>query len=405
MHSLCLQWSKDMDVKMKRKILLGLLLILVTSCCNGCWDRKELKTLAIIAGLGVDRGPDGKLRGTIQYINPSMIKTGGAQSSGGGDEATAAIWVTQGIAPTQFGADRQTRFQTSRSMYLSQMQILIFGKEVVTREGIRAVFDIHARYPQERLTAMVLIAKETANAALKAQNPLEKIPALALVNQINSSAKMTGQVLPVRHIDLFKMLISKTRAPTVPQVEVVQSAGVKTLRLAGTVVFKKDRWTGELTDTETRGLMWVLGRVQRALLEITGPTGRGRGALEILSATGKIRPRLRNGAVTMEIRVVAQANLVEVMVPENWSTPEKMQRLGAIGSTMIRREILSAWKVARRLDADIYGFGEAVGRKYPREWKRMEPHWDQIFPQIKLAIKVETNVVKTSELVKPLLPQ
>jgi spore germination protein KC len=405
MHSLCLQWSKDMDVKIKRKILLGLLLILVTSCCNGCWDRKELKTLAIIAGLGVDRGPDGKLRGTIQYINPSMIKTGGAQSSGGGGEAAAAIWVTQGIAPTQFGADRQTRFQTSRSMYAPQMQVVIFGKEVVAQEGIRAMFDMHARYPQERLTEMVLIAKGTANAVLKAQNPLEKVPALALVNQINSSYKMTGQVLPVRHIDLFKMLISKTRAPTVPQVEVVQSAGVKTLRLAGTAVFKKDRWTGELTNTETRGLMWVLGRVQRALLEITGPAGQGRGALEILGATGKFRPKLRDGAVTMEIRVVAQANLVEVLVPENWSTPEKMQQLGATGSAIIRQEILVTWKKARRLNTDIYGFGEAIGRKYPQEWKAMEPHWDQIFPKIKLAIKIEMNVVKTSELIKPLLPQ
>jgi spore germination protein KC len=389
---------------MDRKILLGLLLIFATICCNGCWDRKELKTLAIIAGIGVDREPDGKMQGTIQYINPGMIKTGGGGGDSADGEAAAAIWVTQGIAPTQFGADRQTRFQTSRSMYFSQMQVLIFGKEVVTRGGIRAAFDLHARYPQERLTAMVLIAKETANAALKAQNPLEKIPALALVNQINSSSKMTGQVLPIRHIDLFKMLISKTRAPTVPQVEVVQSAGVKTLRLAGTVVIKKDHWAGELTDTETRGLMWVLGRVQRALLEITGPSGQGRGALEVIKATGNFRPKLRGDAVTMEIWVAAQANLVEVMVPENWSTPEQMRRLGRTGSAIIRREILAAWRKARRLNTDIYGFGEAVGRKYPREWKTMEPRWDQIFPKIKLTIKVETRVVKTSELIKPLLP-
>jgi spore germination protein KC len=392
---------------MERKIIFGLILIFVTSCCNGCWDRKELKTLAIIAGVGLDRGPSEKLQGTIQYINPSMIKTGGAQSSGGGGggETATATWVTQGIALTQFSAHRQTRLQTSRSMYLPQMQVIIFGKEVVAWKGIRPLFDLHARYPQERLTAMVLIAKGTANAVLKAQNPLDKIPALALVNQINFSSKMTGQVLPVRHIDLFKMLISKTWEPALPQVEVVQSGALKNLRLAGTAVFKKDRPVGELNPTETRGLMWVLGRVQRALLQITGPPGHGRGALEVIKAAGKFQPKLRDGAVTMEIKVATQANLVEVLVPENWSTPEKLRQLGAIGSTIIRREILSAWKVARRLNTDIYGFGEAVGRKYPQEWKKMEPRWDQIFPKIKLAIKVETRVVKTSELVKPLLPQ
>jgi spore germination protein KC len=384
---------------MDRKILLGLLLIFATTCCNGCWDRKELKTLAIIAGMGLDRDPDGKLQVTFQYINPSAIK-----SADSGGETPAAVWVTQGIGPTQFGAGRRTRLQTSRNLYFPQMQVMIFSKEFVAREGIRVAFDMHVRYPQERLTEMVLIAKGTANAALKAQDPIGKIPVLSLVSLINFSAKTTGQVLPVRHIDLFQLLISKTRAPAIPQVEVVPSGGTKVLRLAGTAVFKKDRWAGELTDTETRGLMWVLGRVQHALLEITGPSGQGRGALEILSATGKIRPQLHNGAVTMEIRVAAQANLVEVLVPENWSTPEKMRQLGATGSAIIRREILAAWRKARQLNTDIYGFGEAVDRKYPREWKTMESRWDQIFPTIKLAIKVETNVVKTGELIKPLLP-
>jgi spore germination protein KC len=384
---------------MNRKILLCVILILTVICCNGCWDRKELKTLAIIAGMGLDRTPDGKLAVTFQIINPGGVKSGAAPSEGGGG-APSAVWATQGIAPTEFAAGRRTRFQTSRSLYLAQMQILVFSKEVVTKEGIRKEFDMHARYPQERLTSMIVIAKGSANDVLKAQPPLDRIPTLALVNQINSCSKMTGQVLPVRHIDLFKMLISATREPILPQVEVVQSGGAKLLRLAGTAVFKKDHWAGELNNTETRGLLWVLGRVQHALLEIDE-----RGSLEIIGATGKFQPKLCGKAVTMEIKVTTQANLVEVRVPENWSTPEKLRQLGKVGSAIIRREILSTWKSARRFNSDIYGFGEAVGRKYPQEWKKMEQNWDQIFPTIKLAIKVETQVVKTSALVKPLLPQ
>jgi spore germination protein KC len=385
---------------MNRKILLSVFLILTVICCNGCWDRKELKTLAIIAGMGLDRTPDGKLAVTFQIINPGGVKSGATPSEGGGGAAApSAVWVTQGIAPTQFAAGRRTRFQTSRSLYLPQMQIIVFSKEVVTKEGIRKEFDMHARYPQERLTAMIVIAKGNANDVLKAQNPLDRIPTLALINQINTCSKMTGQVLPVRHIDLFKMLISKTRDPILPQVEIVQSDGAKILRLAGTAVFKKDHWVGELNNTETRGLLWVLGRVQHALLEIDK-----HGSLEIIGATGKFQPKLCGGVVTMEIKVTTQANLVEVIVPENWSTPKKLRQLGKVGSAIIRREILATWRKARRLNADIYGFGEAVGRKYPREWKEMEPRWDRIFPKIKLVIKVETTVVKTSELTKPLLP-
>jgi spore germination protein KC len=394
---------------MKRRILLGLLLFLMTSCCNGCWDRKELITLAIIAGMGLDRGPDGKLLVTIQFINPDAIKSGSGQSKGGngdgGGKTPSAVWVTQGTGPTQFGAARRTRFQSSRSMYFPQLQVLVFGREVVRHDGIRKAFDLHARYPQERLTSMIVIAKGSANEVLKAQNTLDKIPALALVSQINLSAKMTGQTLPIRPIDLFKALISKTRTPVVPQVEVVRNGETQILRLAGTAIFKKDRLTGELTNNETRGLMWVLGRVQHTLLEITGPSVQGCIALEILGATGKLQPELRAGQLIMKIRVTAQANLVDALTPKNWSTSARLQQLNKMSSTTIRREILTTWRKARRLNTDFYGFGEAVNRKYPREWKVMEPHWDQIFPKIKLAITVETNVVKTGELIKPLLPQ
>jgi spore germination protein KC len=396
---------------MNRKTILGLILIVAMSCGNGCWDRKELKTLAIVAGIGLDQSPDGKMLTTIQYIDSKMVKSSDRKNQsgrdGGNETSTAAVWVVEGTGPTVFGATSRTRLEVSRIMYTSQLQLLIFGKQLVEKEGngIRAAFDAHARYSQERLTAMVLIAKGTAAAVLKVATPLDKIPALALVSMINSSSQMTGQVLPVRQIDLFKMLISKSRAPAIPQIEVAQNGEAKILRLSGTAVLKNDRWAGELSNTETRGIAWVLGRVQHALLEITGPSGQGRGALEVIKATGKFQPKLRGGVVTMEIKVAVQANAVEVLVPENWSTPEKLRRLGATGSAVIRREILAAWKVARRLHADIYGFGEAVGRKYPREWKTMEPRWEHIFPQIRLAIQIETDVVKTGELVKPLLPR
>jgi spore germination protein KC len=72
---------------MNRKILLCVILILTVICCNGCWDRKELKTLAIIAGMGLDRTPDGKLAVTFQIINPGGVKSGAAPSEGGGGAA------------------------------------------------------------------------------------------------------------------------------------------------------------------------------------------------------------------------------------------------------------------------------------------------------------------------------
>ncbi len=356
----------------------------------------------------MDMSPDGKYLATFQFINPSMVKNGGSgqqeQSSGGGGQGPA-VWVTEGKSLTPAGGGFVISFQSTRFSYFTHMKAIIIGKEAA-RHSIRKAFDLHARFPQERLTQLILIAKGTANEVLKASTPLEKIPGLSMEPLVNSTVSMTSEVIPVRSIDLFKALISKTRAPVITQVEVVSNDnGEKLLRLSGSAVIRKDRWVAELDGRETRGLAWVLNKVKRTVYELREQSGEVFVAIEILNATSKIRTEIRNGQVIINIDVKAEANIIDLLVAEDWSTPEKMRQLGQMTSNMIRREIMATWRKARHLNADIYGFGEAVRRKHPRAWKKMEPEWERIFPQIRLRVKVETNVVSAGELIKPPLPQ
>lgn len=317
--------------------------------CNGCWDKNELKNLALISGMGVDRTSDGKYITTFQVIIPSMVKEGGSGSKGpgggggSGGGMTQAVLVTSGESMTGFGSARVNRFWISRNLYLPTSQVIVFGQDAA-RQGIRSAYDLYARYPQKRLTEMVVVAKGTASEILKAQNQIDKIPAIALITLMNDSYNWTGQVIATRSIDLFEYRVSKTRAAVMPQVEVITApVGEKVIKMSGTAVIRKDRLVGELNENETRGLLWVLGKVKLALLEIGDKSGKGMASLEVTQA--------------------------------------------------------------RSLNADIYGFGEAVKRKHPREWKTMKSKWDKIFPQIKLAIKVETTVFSSGELLKPPLPQ
>lgn len=45
------------------------------------------------------------------------------------------------------------------------------------------------------------------------------------------------------------------------------------LRAGGTAVFKKDKLVGWLDNAETRGLLWVLGKVQSGILVVPAPGG------------------------------------------------------------------------------------------------------------------------------------
>lgn len=388
------------------RLVLILMIVLTLIGCPGCWDQKELKTLGIVAGIGVDRTPDGKLAVSFQVINPGLVKGGGGRASGGGGGAQTApaVSVFQGEDVTNFSAGRKNRFQSSRNFYFGHGQIVVIGQDAAKQE-IHAFFDLYSRWPQFRLSQMILIAKGTAHDVLAAQIPIDRIPAIGLVSIVNSSAAATGEAIAVRTIDLFQFLISKTRAAVIPQVEAVTGEeGEKNLQLSGTAVIKKDRWIGELDNTETRGLSWVINRVKTSALNVKDQRGRVIGTLEIVESTGKFKPELRGGKILIRIQIDVQSKLSDLMVAEEWTTPDKMQELGKLGSAVIRREIWSTWKKARRLNADIYGFGEAIARKYPREWKTMEQQWDRIFPQIDLSVKVETTVTRAGELIKAPLP-
>lgn len=105
----------------------------------------------------------------------------------------------------------------------------------------------------------------------------------------------TSKVYPVTLQDLTKDLASKTKTAVLPMIELVSTSKKKTIMLDGTAVFKSDRMVGELNINETRGLLWVLGKVHSGIIVFKLPPYRHDISMEILEANRQIRPELRNG--------------------------------------------------------------------------------------------------------------
>ena len=95
----------------------------------------------------------------------------------------------------------------------------------------------------------------------------------------------------------------------------VDCGGEKAVRVNGMAVFKKDKMVGVLSEDETRGVLWVLGKVSSAAInvEIAG----GIASIEVLSAQGSATPVVSDGKVTMKVSVSANAKLTEQTCEEN----------------------------------------------------------------------------------------
>jgi spore germination protein KC len=68
----------------------------------------------------------------------------------------------------------------------------------------------------------------------------------------------------------------------------------------------------------------------------------------------------------------------------------------------VRSEIKAALKKGQKeLKTDIFGFGFALYRKYPRLWhKEYEKKWQDLFPDVTINIDVRAKILNTGTGIK-----
>ncbi len=382
-------------------------LLCIVSLC-GCWNNRELETLGIVMGLGLDTPEgDGGVQLTAQLIRPGELRSGqnaGGDSGGGTGGGTENFWNVQSTGDTVFSAVRDVTDQSSRRLFFPHNQVLIFGK-AIAQEGVRQYIDFFVRDPETRDNVCVLVAEGSAKEILSVKPMLEKYPATKITKMVEIQEKSASQVVAVRLGDFVKRLLSTTAAPVAPMIRASGEGEEPSLTITGTAVFKDDRLVGTLDKTEGRGLLWVLSEVKSGIINVEEPDGGGLVALEIIRASGKMTPELRDGKIVMKINVKVEGNVGETTGKGSLASNEALTKLEVSMAQAVHGEVFAAFQKAKALTADIFGFGEAVRGKYLTEFKTMEGNWDEVFRTIELEVNVHAELRLTGRINNPAVPQ
>jgi spore germination protein KC len=113
----------------------------------------------------------------------------------------------------------------------------------------------------------------------------------------------------------------------------------------------------------------------------------------------KIKPKIDGGEVTITVDITAEGRLQDLVVsPGETPRMDKSldQDLENRFAEAIRRDCERALTRAKELNADIFGFGNAVYRKHPRLWeKELAGRWDEIFPRLSVEFLVEAPIKRS----------
>ncbi|MFZ5753253.1 MAG: Ger(x)C family spore germination protein [Bacillota bacterium] len=384
------------------KILVLLLIILII---GGCWNRRELNTLAIVSGLALDKAEEpGKIRITAQIIKPGEMKVPQAGGgSGGGGDGQKPYWNVSATGDTIFDTIRAITHQSSRKLFFPHNEIVIFSQDVA-KEGVQEYLDFLDRDPEPRRLIWILVTKGTASEILETKAELEKVPAISISHLIEARAA-TSEASAVKMHEFLTRLMSKTTAPVASLIEVSGQGKEKTAILTGTAVFKRDKLVGYLDKTETRGLLWVINEIKSGIIVVECPGGKGKASLEIIRARSKIIPEIKDNKIHITVKVDEEGNLGSQMCSEDLTSLSAWMNLERKQAAAIRSEVKAALKKAQELNTDIFGFGEAVHRKYPKLWKDIEDHWDDFFPDIEVTVIVNAKLRKSGITTKPAKPE
>lgn len=392
---------------MKKTVLVTLLLCSIL-LLPGCWNRVEIEERAIVAAIGFDKAAEGKMEVTAQIIKPGEMKPG---DGGGGGEAVA---VYSGTGYDMFDAVRGMAREVGRKLYFPELQVMVIGEDLA-REGVGSVMDFTIRDAEPSLRMWILVTRGTAKEVLETPIPTEKVWGFGLRNMI-SATRAHGRAPAVNVLDFLKAVKSTTACPVATGIELAGAekkpaeeavAPGKKPVLGGTAVFKDYKMVGRLDETQTRGMLWVNGEVKGGIIVVPAPGDETKlMALEIIRADSEIESEISDGRITVTVKVTEEGNIGEVKPDHVEITePGVIEAIEARKKEAIGNEVWAAVARARELNADVFGFGEAVRRKYPREWPQYEKKWDELFPTLDIVLEVDAKIRRTGLVTNPTQPE
>lgn len=378
-------------------LLLSVLLVL---SLTSCWSQREIDELAIVLGTALDAGesPD-QLRLTAQVVKVNAIGTDPAQQ--GNSSNTKPYINISNTDTSMLSAVRGMSRMQSRKLYFAHNEVLILGNDLI-RQDMTRVLDAFARDTETRINVNLLVAEGDASDVLDGGTSLEKTPARHIVGMFENQ-KFNSEVANITLRDFFIASLSETTCPIVPIIKIYEEGGESRLKLEDTAVFRGGKMIGRLDKRQTRGYLLIVGESEGSVMTVNTPWGQV--IIETFCAGSKIRPvKNDDGSIGMQLTLQQEGSVQSNETDEDLTTPENMALLKQLMTESICADVQDAFLQAQSLTADIFGFGEAIQRRYPDEWREIKQDWSNFFSTLKLDVEIDAKLHSTGGMIKPVVP-
>jgi spore germination protein KC len=370
-------------MNMLKKVILAFISLILLISVTGCWNYSEVDDIAIVSGVGIDKGKsEGELAVTVEIVD---TKKGSKSNQSGIKMLTLS-------GPTIFDIVRGMISITGEKLFWSHSKVIVISEELA-REGVIRVIDWYNRDTETRSDVYIFVSKEkTAQEVISLSSVTESILAYELAQQMRIE-KNTSTAPVVEIFDFIDKLEASGEYAMAPLIYIHEQNKIKNARVSGTAIFNKDKMVGTISGDETKFMLFARDEIKGGVLPLNDEKGKPAFSLEILSNRTKVKPVWNDGKLQMQINTVTQVGLDEVMAPKEFNDIDSKKVLEKRAGKELQQQILSViHKVQKDYQADIFGFGELVHERMPENWKKIKQNWRQEFTQLDVVVNSKVMI-------------
>lgn len=380
-------------MKIIRAILLSVIILFNSIALSGCWNYREIEGVSIVVGVAIDKSVDNRYSITVEI----------AEAKGRIEPKTNSKLITM-TGDTVFDVIRNMISLTGKKLYWSHKKVIILNHDI-TKEDIVKIFDWFNRDGELRTDVNILVSKEkTAKEILESKaktNDVVSFELDAMLKNENSLSKAPK----IRVADFIITLAGNGNTPIAPAIGLDNADKQISPQIMGTAIFTKDNPIDFLNGEETKYMLFVRNAIKGGLLiqEERGKSGTTKITLEIFKNKTDIKPVLKDGNVEMNINIEATVAIDEIQGTENYIEEEGMLKLKKDTEEKMNSGVENlVKKVQTEYNSDIFGFGTKIRQDLPKEWKILEPQWENKFKDLKVTVNTQINIKNSAALYKTL---
>lgn len=375
--------------------------IMLNMCLTGCWNSREVNSLAFMTSIGLDKTEDGIML-TIQVLNPRTIA-----SQKTVNEPTVIVYTEEGKDTIEM--IRKMITKSSRKLNGTHLKTVVFGEDFA-KAGITEVLDLIMREHQFRTDLYFVVAKDvTAHEVLNTLTDMDPIPSVKLYNSLHASDEIWAGTKTVKTISLVNSIVSDGENPVLTGVEIGESheeydslaklekMESDPLKINGLAVFDDDKFVGWLNEDESKGYNYIMGDVPSTMAHVEDESV-GKITFEVTKTRTKRTASLVDGKLVITVDINITANIETASDKLDITKEENIQELEKLSEQKLDKVCNETLQRVQELGSDIFGFGEVVHRTYPELWGTLKDNWNSTFKDLPVEIHGKVKIEKTGTI-------